>query len=144
MSAGSDTRPVADFDGRHFDGSRYEDLAGYARAARRGPHIAVSGTIDQDAETRPTDTHAQVRAAFETALAAVRALGGETQDVIRTRIYLAPGADWLEASRAHAALFADVRPANTTIIAHGFIAANALVEVEIDAYLAHDQHRQNH
>lgn len=136
MTAGPGTRGAARR--HHFDGSRYEDVGGYARAVRRGPHIAVSGTIDQGADSRPTDTYGQAKAAFETALAAVQALGGEAGDVIRTRIYLAPAADWPEAVRAHAALFADVRPANTTIVAHGFIPANALVEVEIDAYLGHE------
>jgi enamine deaminase RidA (YjgF/YER057c/UK114 family) len=56
--------------------------------------------------------------------------------VIRTRVYLAPKADWREAVRAHKELLDGIDPANTTFFVAGFIAEEMLVEVEVDARLA--------
>jgi enamine deaminase RidA (YjgF/YER057c/UK114 family) len=122
---------------RHRDGSAFEDVAGYCRAVRSGPAIAVSGTVPtgQDGTAlHPGDAYAQTREAFERALAAVRELGGEPSQVVRTRIFLVPDGDWREAVRAHSEVFGDVRPANTTLFVAGLIPPGALVEVEVDAW----------
>jgi enamine deaminase RidA (YjgF/YER057c/UK114 family) len=66
-------------------------------------------------------------------VAALRDLGGGLNDVIRTRIYLAPGADWRRAVDAHRELFGETLPANTTLFVAGFIPAGVLVEIELDA-----------
>ncbi len=79
------------------------------------------------------DTYRQARAALERALTAVRELGGQIDDVVRSRIYLAPEADWRDAARAHADLLGAVAPANTTIRVAGLIGEGFLVEVELDA-----------
>jgi enamine deaminase RidA (YjgF/YER057c/UK114 family) len=84
----------------------------------------------------PGDTYRQARAALERALAALGALGGSPRDVLRTRLYLAPGADWHGAARAHAELLGEVAPANTTLYVAGMVGDGFLVEVEVDAELA--------
>ena len=114
----------------------FEEVGGYARAVRVGDVIAVSGTAATDANgaaLHPGDAYAQTRDAFERALAALRELGGGLRDVVRTRIYLAPGADWRRAVDAHRELFGDTLPANTTLFVAGFIPAGVLVEIELDA-----------
>jgi enamine deaminase RidA (YjgF/YER057c/UK114 family) len=114
----------------------FEDIGGYARAVRIGDTIAISGTAATDAEGKalhPGDAYAQTRDAFERAVAALRDLGGGLNDVIRTRIYLAPGADWRRAVDAHRELFGETLPANTTVFVAGFIPAGVLVEIELDA-----------
>jgi enamine deaminase RidA (YjgF/YER057c/UK114 family) len=114
----------------------FEDIGGYARAVRIGGTIAISGTAATDAEGKalyPGDAYAQTRDAFERAVAALRDLGGGLNDVIRTRIYLAPGADWRRAVDAHRELFGETLPANTTVFVAGFIPAGVLVEIELDA-----------
>lgn len=121
---------------RHFDGGGWEDEAGYARAARAGDRIVVSGTTahrPDGAALYPGDTYRQARTCLERALAAVAALGERTEDVVRSRVYLAPGADWRGAARAHAEMLGAVRPANTTLYAGGLIGEGFLVEVELDA-----------
>ncbi|MEO9174366.1 MAG: Rid family hydrolase [Gaiellales bacterium] len=121
---------------RHRDGTAFESLAGYARAARAGSLIAVSGTAATAADgsaLAPGDAHGQAAIAIERALVAVEALGGTRQDVVRTRILLAPGADWRGATRAHAEAFGGVDPANTTWFVGGFIPDGVLVEIELDA-----------
>jgi enamine deaminase RidA (YjgF/YER057c/UK114 family) len=124
---------------RYREGVGFEDVAGYSRAARHGSRIAVSGTGDVAGDgtvAHPGDTYAQTRGSFERALAAVEQLGGRREDVIRTRVYLAPRADWREAARAHKELLGGVDPANTTFFVAGFVAEEMLVEVEVDAELA--------
>lgn len=99
-------------------------------------HVAVSGTAptgDDGTALHPGDSYAQARLALERAVAAVVELGGRVEDVVRTRVYLTREADWREAIRAHAELFAGVFPANTTYYVGGFIPPGVLVEVELDA-----------
>lgn len=103
---------------------------------RRFGHIAVSGTTATGADGRAlylSDTYGQTRAALERALTAITALGGKLEDVVRTRVYLAPGADWEEAARAHAELVGKVAPANTMLYVAGLIGDGFLVEVELEA-----------
>ena len=121
---------------RYLDGRGFEDTAGYARAARRGAHIFVSGTTADDdtgAAAHAGDTGAQAGLALDRALAAVVALGGAPSDVVRTRLYLAPGADWKAAAAAHGARFGPIRPANTTLFVHALVGDGFLVEVELEA-----------
>jgi len=98
----------------------------------------VSGTSASGPDGRalhPGDSYGQTHAALEQALAAVRALGGQREDVTLTRLYLAPAADWREAARAHAEIFGHVPPANTTLLVAGLIGEGFLVEVEMEAEL---------
>ena len=115
---------------RHRDGRGWEVKAGYSRAVRRGEHIAVSGTTAADASA---DTYGQARAALDQAIHAVEALGGTKHDIVRTRILLAPEADWQAAARAHVQLLGEVAPANTMLYVAGLIGDDYLVEVEVDA-----------
>jgi len=121
---------VDDLTQRFRDGGGWEESAGYSRAVRRANHIAVSGTTAEG-----VDTYAQTRAAIERSLAAVRKLGGRTEDVVRSRVYLVPGADWEAAARAHAELLGDAAPANTMLTVASLIGDGFLVEVEIEAVL---------
>lgn len=103
---------------------------------RRFGHIAVSGTTATGEDGRalhPGDTYAQAVNALSRSVAAVEALGGALADVVRTRVYLAPGASWEEASRAHAEVMGAVAPANTMLYVAGLIGDDFLVEVEVEA-----------
>jgi enamine deaminase RidA (YjgF/YER057c/UK114 family) len=123
---------------RYADEATWQETAGYARAARQGTRIAVSGTTasgPDGAVLHPGDTYRQTVEAIATGLRAVQALGGTAAHVLRTRVYLAPGASWQEAARAHREAFDAVRPANTTLFVAGLIGDGLLVEVELDAEL---------
>jgi enamine deaminase RidA (YjgF/YER057c/UK114 family) len=123
---------------RFRGGSRIEAAAGYARAARYGPLVAVSATAaigDDGHILYPENAGGQARVCFERALAAAAQLGAMREDVIRTRIYLAPDTDWRAAVDVHCELFRGLDPANTTYFVAGFIPEGALVEVELDAYV---------
>jgi enamine deaminase RidA (YjgF/YER057c/UK114 family) len=123
---------------RYADEARWQDLAGYSRAARRGGRILVSGTTSSGPDgtvLHPGDTYRQTVEAIGKGLRAVEALGGTVADVLRTRVYLAPGASWSDAAEAHREAFDAVRPANTMLYVSALIGDGLLVEVELDAEL---------
>jgi enamine deaminase RidA (YjgF/YER057c/UK114 family) len=119
------------------DSGGFGESASYSRAVRLGQHIAVSGTaaLDEGRVLHPGDSFRQTQAAIELALRAAAELGARPQDVVRTRLLLAPDCDWREAARAHAEAFAGINPANSTYYVGGLIPDGALVEVELDAAL---------
>jgi enamine deaminase RidA (YjgF/YER057c/UK114 family) len=103
---------------------------------RRFRRIEVSGTTataDDGTALHRGDTYRQALVALERAIAAMQALGGGLQDVVRTRVYLVPGADWEGAARAHAELMGSVAPANTMLYVAGLVGEGFLVEVELEA-----------
>ena len=63
----------------------------------------------------------------------MQALGGSLDDLIRTRVYLAPDAEWKEAGRAHAEVVGSVAPANTMPYVAALLGGGFLVEVELEA-----------
>jgi len=111
------------------EGGGFEEAAAYSRAVRIGRHVAVSGTAAREGG----DAYAQTREAITRALLAAGELGAAKEDVLRTRLLLAPGCDWEGAVRAHAEAFAGIDPANTTYFVSGFIPEGVLVEFELDA-----------
>jgi len=122
---------------RYRDGTGWESVAGYSRAARVGSFIYVSGTTaPEGAQQFPGDTYGQTIAALGKALAAVRAIGGRESDVIRTRILLVPGAQVAAACQAHREILGHVAPANSMYFVAGLVGDGLLVEVEVDAVLA--------
>jgi enamine deaminase RidA (YjgF/YER057c/UK114 family) len=103
---------------------------------RRFGRIAVSGTTataDDGSALHRGDTHAQALVALERAIAAMEALGGRLEDVVRTRIYLVPGADWEGAARAHAEVMGSVAPASTMLYVAALVGDGFVVEVELEA-----------
>jgi enamine deaminase RidA (YjgF/YER057c/UK114 family) len=123
-------------------GSIFEDTAGYCRAIRLDGWIAVSGSVAPTAageRLADLDGYTQTRRAFEAALGFAGRLGASADSVLRTRMFLAPDAEWQECARAHGELFGGHRPANTTVYAGRLIPDGALVEVELDARVAQER-----
>ena len=119
---------------RFREGGSFEEAAGYSRAARNGPVIAVSGTTCRP-EVIGDGTKAQTVDCLRRLVSAVEQLGGSREGIYRTRLFLAPGADWEEASSAHREVLGDVGPANTTLYVHSLIGDGLLVEAEADAWV---------
>lgn len=117
------------------DGGGFQEAAAYSRAVRHGSFVAVSGTtpLGPDGALHPGDSYRQAKEAIRRALQAAEQLGARREDVIRTRLLLAPGCDWEAAARAHREEFEGVEPANTTYYVGGLVPPGALVEVELDA-----------
>jgi enamine deaminase RidA (YjgF/YER057c/UK114 family) len=115
-------------------GAAWEPIVGYSRAVRSGAVIAVSGTVGINADgTYPASLGEQTRRALAIIRAAVEALGGRLEHVVRTRMFVTDIGRWEEAARAHGEVFGEIRPATSMVEVSRLIDADALVEVEADA-----------
>ncbi len=76
-----------------------------------------------------------MRVSMETVIAAVVALGGRRQDIVRTRIFVTDIRLWKEIGRVHAEFLGDVKPATTMIGIASLAHEGAVLEVEADALI---------
>jgi enamine deaminase RidA (YjgF/YER057c/UK114 family) len=118
-------------------GSVWEPKMGYSRAVRKGPWIAVTGTVGIEADkTFIPDVGAQAQRALAIIQGAIESLGGKMTDVIRTRIYVTRIADWEKVALVHGSVFRDIRPATTIVEVAKLIDESAMIEIEADAIVA--------
>lgn len=121
---------------RVSSGGPWEELYGYSRAVAAGGWVLTAGctsTVD-GVVTNVGDAAAQARQAFEIALDAVMAAGGELEDVVRTRMYVVNADDADAVCRVHGEIFATVKPAAALIVVARLLHPDHLVEVEVEAY----------
>jgi enamine deaminase RidA (YjgF/YER057c/UK114 family) len=109
---------------------------GYSRAVRSGNLIAVTGTVGINADgSYPPTVADQTRRALVIIRAAVEALGGRLEHVIRTRMYVTDVTQWEQVAAVHGEVFADIRPATTIVEVVRLIDGAALIEIEADAVI---------
>jgi enamine deaminase RidA (YjgF/YER057c/UK114 family) len=117
-------------------GTKWEPVMGYSRGVRRGNFVAVTGTVGINADgTYPATIGEQTRRSLEIVSAAIEALGGTLQDVIRTRIFVTDISQWERIAEVHGRVFAEIRPATTLVEVRRLIDDAALIEIEADAIL---------
>ena len=115
-------------------GARWEPIVGYSRAVRSGNVIAVTGTVGINADgTYAPSVAEQTARALEIIRAALGALGGRLEHVIRTRMFVTDISRWEEVAAAHGTVFGEVRPATTLVEVARLIDAEAQIEIEADA-----------
>ena len=122
-------------------GTEYEKIAGYSRAVRLGSVVHVSGTTATEGADKIVgvgDSGAQTDFIIRKIERALNEAGASLNDVVRTRIYLAPDADWEAVARVHGKYFGDIRPANTLLFIHALVGEDYLVEMEAEAITADD------
>ena len=88
--------------------------------------------LEADGSFAP-DVKGQSLRALAIILAAVEALGGSKDDVIRTRMFVTDISKWREVGEAHGSIFGAIRPATTMVEVAKLIDDAALVEIEADA-----------
>jgi enamine deaminase RidA (YjgF/YER057c/UK114 family) len=115
-------------------GSKWEPVMGYSRAVRTGNVIAVTGTVGVNADGSYAPTlAAQTRRALTIIRAALEALGGRLDHVVRTRMYVTDVSKWEEVAGVHGEVFGEIRPATTLVEVARLIDAAAQIEIEADA-----------
>ena len=119
---------------RASSGSAWEPKVGYSRAVRVGSTIAITGTVGVNADgTFPKTIGEQTRRALQIIQAAIEALGGRIEDVVRTRMFVTDISQWEAVGAVHGEVFGTIRPATTMVEVAKLIDAAAFVEIEADA-----------
>jgi enamine deaminase RidA (YjgF/YER057c/UK114 family) len=115
--------------------SPYDSL-GFSRVVVVGSHVYVAGTapIPKDGSDPPEGAYEQARLCLEIIGTALERAGASFEHVVRTRVYLADRSDMEEVSKAHAEVFSEIRPANTTVVTEMVDPAWKL-EIDVDALL---------
>ncbi len=128
VQTGADGRRVA------LSGTSWEKLAGFGRAVRVGNRILVSGTTaaHRGRAIAPADPVAQTHFVIDKIAGALRSLGAELGDVVRTWLFVRDLTHWEAVARVHGERFADILPANTLVQA-GLVGDEFLVEMEAEA-----------
>ena len=119
---------------RISSGTPFEELASYSRAVVDGDMVYVSGTTGMNRETGafPEPAAAQARLALAHVEAALREAGAGLADVLRVVVYISDRADLMPVCEAVGAAFAEIRPANTTVIS-ALALPEMKVEIEVTA-----------
>ena len=114
-----------------------EPVVGYSRAVVVGKHVWVSGTapIPADGADPPEGSYEQARLCLEIVAGALEQAGASVDDVVRTRIYVTPDAEWDGVAKAHGETFASVRPATSGLVVHALLDPRWLVEIEAEALI---------
>ena len=120
---------------RVASGSPFEKTVGFSRAVRAGNRVLVAGTapIWPDGSCDP-DPEVQANRCLEIILTALAEAGAGAEHVVRTRTYLTDAADHEAVGRAHGAIFSEIRPASTMIVA-ALLDPRWKVEIEAEAML---------
>ena len=119
------------------DGSPWEDAVGYSRAVRVGNIIEVAGTTAMNGSelVGENDMFAQASFIFTKIEKALNHAGASINDVVRTRMYVTDITQWQAVGKAHAAVFATIKPAATMVEVSRLIETGLLIEIEVTAIL---------
>ena len=118
-------------------GTSWEDNYGYCRAIKTGNKILVSGTTAShgDKLIGGKDPVAQTHFVIDKLEGAIQSLGGQLENVVRTRIYIQNLSDWKVIAEVHGNRFGSIKPANT-LLQCNLIGEEFLVEMEAEAYIS--------
>jgi enamine deaminase RidA (YjgF/YER057c/UK114 family) len=118
-------------------GSKWEPKMGYSRAVRSGNVIAVTGTVGINADGKYSPSLAdQTRRSLAIVRAAIEALGGNLEQVIRTRMFVTDVSKWEQVALVHGEVFGEIRPATSIVEVAKLIDADAQIEIEADVVIA--------
>ncbi len=116
-------------------GSPFEAQVGYSRAVVQGDWCFVAGTTGADPDSRimPDSVADQAANALKTIGRALEQAGFAFADVVRATYYITDSAYWDEIGAPLGAVFGDIRPAATCIVA-GLIKPEMKIEIEVTAF----------
>lgn len=116
--------------------SRVWSKVGYARAVRTGDLIEIAGTSPSGPGGKimyPGDPYRQAKYVFDVIIKAVKALGGDPADIVRTRVFVTDISKWEEAGRAHFEAFGEMPPASAFYEVSSLLHPDLSIEVEATA-----------
>ncbi len=111
-------------------GAEWEDIVGYSRAVKVDNIIEVAGTTASG-----VDEYEQTIAIIKIAEKALKEVGADLSNVVRTRIYCTNIDNWEKIGKAHGEFFRKIKPAATMVEVSKLISPEILVEIEFSAIL---------
>lgn len=120
--------------------SPYEAEYGFSRAVRVGSRVFVAGTaaVEPDGSSTPGDADAQTRRCFHIICQALEDLGGDIDDIVRTRMFIVDPADADVVGAVHGELFRDIRPAATMVVVAKLLRPEWRIEIEAEALVGNE------
>jgi enamine deaminase RidA (YjgF/YER057c/UK114 family) len=131
-------------DTRHAQVTRFstglasESSFGFSRAVRAGNWILVSGCVATDETgtiTGINQMYTQARTALGNIASVLERMGASLADVVRTRVYVTDISDLPGIARAHREAFGEHPPASTLLEIGALARADALIEIDADAFV---------
>ena len=122
-----------------LNGNPLEEIVGFSRAVRVGPHISVGGTapVAPDGSTVGVgDAAKQAERCFDIIADALSRAGSGWEDVVRTRLILTNIEDWKAVVEVRKRYCRAAKPVDTIMQVTRFINPEWLVEVEVDAVVS--------
>ena len=101
---------------------------------RTGDRVLVSGTapVWPDGNVDP-DPYVQARRCFEIIATALKEVGADVDQVVRTRMFITDAAFGEPVGRAHGEVMARARPAATMVVVKALLDERWKVEIEAEA-----------
>lgn len=126
-------------DGRNivFGRTLNEETAGSSWAVRRGDRFFISGTTPAHGNRviGGEDPAAQTHFVIDKIEGAIQSLGGQLENIVRTRVFVRDMSDREAVARAHCERFSKIQP-STTLIQAEIVGEEFLVEMEAEAVLS--------
>lgn len=124
-----------------LNGTPMEQIVGFSRAVRVGPHVSVGGTAPLDADGRTVgvgDVSRQAERCYEIIDDALNRAGARWADVVRTRTLLVDINDWRAVAEVRRRYCLEAKPVDTIVEVSRFVDPEWLVEIEVDAVISGD------
>lgn len=123
---------------RVYSDAPWERVVGYCRAIKAGDLIFVTGTApvaEGGGVHAPGDAQEQAARCLQLAERALKELGADRSNVVRTRMFVTDISRWEEFGSAHREFFEEHRPTTTMVEVRALIDPQMLIEIEVDAYV---------
>ena len=123
---------------KYFSGAKWESIVGYSRAVKVGSRIYVTGTTatNENGEiVGVDDAYAQTVQVIKNIEKALKALGADLENVVRTRMFVTDISRWEEYGKAHGKFFREIMPCTTMVEVSKLIDPQMMIEIEADAEL---------
>ncbi|MFL5739869.1 MAG: RidA family protein [Flavisolibacter sp.] len=123
----------------YSSGAVWEDYVGYSRAVKCGQHVEVSGTVAADESGMVVgrdDAYQQTLFILQKIELVLRQAGASLNDVVRTRMFVTDISRFEEYGRAHAEVFAKIRPCTSMVEVKALVAPEYLIEIEVTAFVS--------
>ncbi|MEM6767472.1 MAG: RidA family protein [Bacteroidota bacterium] len=118
-------------------GTSWEKEVGYARGVRVGSLVEIAGTtaIEAGKVIYPLDAYKQTQYILLKIEQALKDLGADITDVVRTRIFTTDIDLWTHIGRAHGEVFKEIQPVATMVEVSALIQLELVVEIEVTAWV---------